>query len=468
MKSVLGSSRPNILFLMTDEQRFDTLGAVNPVVKTPNLDALAADGVLFTRAYTPNPSCIPARAAMLTGKFPHQCGAPGYITHAFDHETAFTALLQDAGYHTAYIGKLHLATSGMTRGFDYQDIVDGHGPKPEAPEQNSYQRWLHDAGFRRRDELLTWNRETPLLADWLADPKYHIDEYVGNRGRDWLVERPLDGQPWFCAVSFPGPHMPFDGGNLPEADLYAPDDINMPLTTYDMLAAKPPHNAMADSETPEPRRSYDADQIRRLRRCYYANITQIDRKIGEIIAALKARGEYDNTLIVFTTDHGDYMGDFGLVAKGQHIHEVLMRIPFIVKPPAGGVAGKRESALISSVDIAATCLAAAGAPVPAGMASQDLSPYWQTQEDLNDRGVVYMEAGGIRVLRDQRWKYCHYRDRDYGELYDLETDPWETTNLWDCPDLAGLKADFSRQLVDRLIALSPKADVAWNSLSPPL
>lgn len=458
--------KPNILFLMTDEQRFDTLGAVNPVVKTPNLDALSADGVLFTRAYTSNPSCIPARAAMLTGKYPHQCGAPGYITHAFDHEKAFPVLLQNAGYHTAYIGKLHLATSGMERGLDYQDIVDSHSPQPQSPEANSYQCWLHEQGFRNGNELLRWNPKVRLSADWLADPMYHIDEYVGERGREWLANRAPGGQPWFCTVSFPGPHMPFDGGNLPEADLYAPEDVDMPETTFEMLSGKPPHNSMADSKTPEPRLSYSADQIRSLRRAYYANITQIDRKIGEITAALRARGEYDNTLVIFTTDHGEYMGEFGLVAKGQHVHEALMRIPFIVKPPAGGVPGKRESALISSVDIAATCLTAAGADVPADMPSQDLSPYWRTPEDLNDRSSVYMEAGGIRVLRDQRWKYCHYRDREHGELYDLQNDPLETTNLWDKPHMADLKAYFSRRLVDKLIALSPKADIPWNKLSP--
>ncbi|MBT3378182.1 MAG: sulfatase-like hydrolase/transferase [Lentisphaerae bacterium] len=460
--------QPNILFLMTDEQRFDALGAVNPAVHTPNLDALAADGVLFTRAYTPNPSCVPARAAILTGKYPHQCACPTYITHLPTHETTFMSRLQEAGYHTAHIGKLHVGPSEIELGLDYHDVVDSHGPQPQAPEKDSYQRWLYAAGFRQTGELMRWNPALRLSADWLADPKYHVDEYVGDRGREWLATHPPNGQPWFCTISFPGPHMPFDGGKLPEASLYDPADIDMPVTDYGMLAGKPPHNATADGETPSPRSSYSVDEIRALRLGYYANVTQIDRKVGEIVATLTARGEYDHTLIVFTTDHGDYMGEFGLAAKGQHINEVLMRIPFIIKPPVDGVSAKRESALISSVDIAATCLSVAGAPIPVEMASQDLSRYWQSSEDLDDRDTVYMEAGGIRVLRDRQWKYCHYQDRDYGELYDLRKDPWETTNLWDDPGQTQRKADFSRKMVDRLIALSPRSDMRWNVRAPEL
>ena len=461
-------TRPNILFVMTDEQRFDHLGCVNPVVKTPNLDALAADGVRFTRAYTTNPSCVPARAAILTGKYPHQCACPTFITHLPAHETCFPSLLQNVGYHTAHIGKLHVGPSTVERGLDYEDIIDSHGPIPQNPDRDSYQRWLYDAGFRHGKELMAWGGGPRLYAEWKADPKYHVDEYIGDQGRKWLEQDMPTDQPWFCTISFPGPHMPIDCGNFPEADLYDWDEIDLPETTFEMLAQKPPHNAMSHGEPPFPYQSLSEDEIRLLRRAYYANMTVIDRKIGEIIATLKARGTYESTLIIFTTDHGDYLGDFGLVAKGQNVPEVLMRIPFLVKPPNGGVAGKCESSLISSVDIAATCLAAAGAQIPADMSSQDLSRYWDREGDLNDRPLLYMEAGGIRVLRDQRWKYAHYQDRDYGELYDLANDPWETTNLWDDPTQATRKADFARQLADTLVALSPRAHVPWNKGAPVL
>ncbi len=210
------------------------------------------------------------------------------------------------------------------------------------------------------------------------------------------------------------------------------------------------------------------DDIRAQRLAYYANMTLVDRKIGTIVDMLKQQGTYDNTLILFTTDHGDYLGDFCLNGKGQNVPEVLMRVPFLVKPPSGHVKGKTESALISSVDIAATVLHAAGAEVPTGMSSRDLSAYWQSADDLDDRDLLYMEAGGIRVLRNRRWKYCHYANRDYGELYDLQNDPWETSNLWDAPDQDQRKAAFCRQLVDALISLSPRSHVPWNRNAPEL
>lgn len=462
------TGRPNILFLITDEQRFDHLGAVNPVVKTPNLDGLAADGVLFRRAYTSNPSCIPARAAIMTGKYPHQVSCPTYITHLPEHETCFTTLLQQAGYHTAYIGKLHFATSKVERGFDYQDIVDCHGPCPQGSDLNSYDQWLVEKGFKHTSEMADRSVGPRMYTEWKVDPKYHVDEYVGNRGSEWIEDHAPADRSWFCCISFPGPHSPVDCGNFPEADLYDPSTLDMPETTFEMLREKPPHNSLAHGDPPPRYEPLPDDDIRMLRRAYYANVTLIDRKVGELVDALKARQFYENTLIVFISDHGDYMGDFGLAGKGQNIPEVLMRIPFVVKPPQGGAAGKHESSLVSSVDIAATCLTAAGADIPPDMVSRDLSAYWQNSDDLDDRKQLYMEAGGIRCIRDRQWKFCHYRDRDYGELYDLKNDPWEKRNLWDDPAQAKRKAAMRQKLVDTLIALSPRADIPWNKGAPPL
>lgn len=148
--------------------------------------------------------------------------------------------------------------------------------------------------------------------------------------------------------------------------------------------------------------------------------------------------------------------------------EVLMRIPFVIKPPKGGVRGKVESSLISAIDIAATCLTAAGTEVPQHMASRDLSHYWSHAEDLDDRDELYMEASGIRCLRTRRWKIGHYWNKPYGELYDLKNDPWEKENLWDRQDLAALKSKLQKRLLDKLIELSPRSYIAWNHGAPEL
>lgn len=456
--------RPNIMILMTDEQRFDHLGIVNPVLHTPNLDKLADDSVFFSRAYTTNPSCVPARAAIFTGKFPHQCHAPTFITHLPEHETCFMKLLREAGYYTGYIGKLHFGTSTVDRGLEYQDIVDSHGPQPS--QANSYQRWLYDNGFRHTDEFLGWDTGLRQYAEWKVDPKFHVDHYVGDRGLEWVENQMPEDRPWFCCISFPGPHGPIDCGNFPEAGLYDPADIDMPETTFEMLGDKPPHNSLTHGEPPLPYKPFSEENIRLVRRAYYANVTLIDRKIGDILAAMQTKGVYDNTVILFVSDHGDYMGDFQLVTKGQNVPEALMRTPFMIKPASQDFQGRRESSLVSSVDIAATCLNAAGVSTPDYMASRDLSHYWNSNCDLDDRDLLYMEAGGIRCLRDRRWKFCHYQDRSYGELYDLKNDPWETCNLWDDPRYEQLKARFSGQLVDTLIKLSPRSYIPWNKGAP--
>ena len=162
------------------------------------------------------------------------------------------------------------------------------------------------------------------------------------------------------------------------------------------------------------------------------------------------------------------MGDFQLMAKGQNMMEVLMRIPFIIKPPEGGVTEKVESSFVSAIDIAATCLSVAEAEIPEEMASRDLSRYWQSTEDLDDRDAIYMEASGIRCIRTRRWKYSHYFNQPYGELYDLKNDPWEKENLWDREEHASVKTDLQTQLLNKLIELSPRSYTPWNRGAPSL
>ena len=242
----------------------------------------------------------------------------------------------------------------------------------------------------------------------------------------------------------------------------------MPETAFDMLESKPPHCPLEHGNPPFRKVPLTDEQIRAIRHAYYANVSLIDDKIGEIIEELNRCGEYDNTLILFSTDHGAYLGDFALIDKGQYIHEALMRIPFLAKPPIAGYKARRESALVCSVDIAATCISAAGGTVPDYVASRDLSIYWESSSDVDDRDDVYMEAGGIHCIRDRRWKYAYYAGRDYGELYDLENDPAEKLNLWDSPDLRDLKKAMKSRLLDRVIELSGNAWVPWNDGAPPI
>jgi arylsulfatase len=452
--AVAAPRRPNILFLMTDEHRSDCVGYENPVVETPNLDRLAAGSVVFTRAYSTSPSCVPARAAIYTGRYPTQCGAPTYITYLPRDETTFMSRLQEAGYYTAAIGKQHFGETDVRRGYDYQDLVDFEG---EGAGPTSYTRHLAAAGLQPKQLRKASGR---FASAWQGDQRYHIDDFVGEQARQWLRDRCPRDRPWFLTVSFHGPHQPFDGLGLPHQRRYAGKTIDLPQTTAADLAGKPPHYADIAGRSG----GLSPDEIRNIRRSYYSKISLIDDKIGGILQELKARGEYDNTLIVFTADHGDYMGHFGMVYKAQYLSEALMRIPMLAKPPVAGFAGRREDAFVQNFDIAPTCLAAAGLPVPASMSARDLSPFWIG--GAARRTHCFLDGHTLQGVRDEKWKLVHYRDRPYGELYDLRADPWEKKNLWGEASRAGVKSELMAKLVDHLIATGRRAEAKWNTGAP--
>lgn len=480
------NKKPNIVFFMTDEQRFDAVGYANAQVHTPNLDRLAAQSVRFDNAYTPNPSCIPARASIFTGRYPSQCGAPCYITPLAKGETTFMKLLQQGGYYTAVIGKQHFWTSEVERGYDYEDIVDDHMPPRVISKQvdpadfglpqnhtvsdrvSSYRAFLADSGFTRGDQLYRQIDPCGVYA-FFGQERYHVDAYIGDRGLRWLDEgRPTD-RPWFLTLSFPGPHMPFDGIGLPDADLYDEQALSLPDTDAADLRAKPPHYqsilrpyGLGDGDTPG---GLSPAQIRRMKRAYYANMSLIDRKIGAFLDRLRQLGLYDDTLILYTSDHGEYLGDFGVATKAQYLSEALIRVPMLLKPPMP-YAGSVEPSLVSSVEIAATFLTAAGLPVPPNISPRSLTQFYGPVGERELWGELYAEARDIRSIRDGRYKLIYYAGRDYGELYDLATDPIEKRNRWNDPSLRPERDRLERRLLDRLISLGENARVPWNRGAP--
>lgn len=484
--------RPNILFIMTDEQRFDAVGYRNPEVVTPNLDALREDSIDFTRAYTANPSCIPARAAIFTGRYPSQCGVPGYMSCLPADETTFMKLLKDGGYHTAVVGKQHFWKSEIERGYDYEDIVDEHEP-PEhislelyedyfglpanrtvAPGVSSYVKYLYDNGFRHGSELYREiNRKG--IYEFFGDEKFYVDAYIGMRGVEWLEEKRPEDKPWFFTLSFPGPHMPFDGIGLADEKWYDETALSVPGTTVGDLFKKPPHYldiakkyGSVDLERHLSPDGFTKEEIRLMKKAYYSNMTLIDRKIGEVVRTLKRLGLYDNTLIIFTSDHGDYMGEFGVASKAQYLSEALMRIPFLLKPPVMGYRGREEAALISSVEIAATCLSAADIPVPPDMAKRSLTCFYEESREAERYGELYMEARDIRAIRDGRYKLVYYAGRQYGEFYDLLLDPVEKYNLWDDKAVQREKERMLRALLDKMISLGANEAQPWHPTAPPI
>jgi len=447
--------RANILFLMTDEHRHDFVGYVNPVVKTPHLDALAKDGIAFTHAYSTSPSCVPARAAIYTGRYPSQCGAPTYITYLPAHETTFMSRLRGAGYHTAAIGKQHFGQSSVARGYDYEDLIDGEG----VSRNDSYTRHLRAAGTTQGQQRESAGR---FVFRWKGDPRLHIDNWVGERAVEYLRDKCPRNQPWFLTVSFHGPHQPFDGLGLPSSSQYSGAAVPRPVAQASDLKDKPPHFGDLAGRSG----GLSGEEIEKIRRSYLAKITFIDGKIGELIEALRARGEYDNTLIVFTADHGDYMGEYGMVYKGQYVSEALMRIPMVAKPPVAGFRGRMEAAFVQNFDIAPTSLAVAGVAIPPDMSARDLGGFWRGGAGRVDRKFCFFDAHGIQGVRDSRWKLVHYLDQEYGELYDLANDPHERRNLWNERGAQGEKTRLRSELLNHLIGILPRSEADWNKGAP--
>ncbi len=480
---------PNILFLMTDEQRFDAVGYRTPEVHTPHLDRLAADSICFSNAYTSNPSCIPARAAIFTGRYPSQCGAPTYMTSLPQREVTFMSLLRDGGYHTAVIGKQHFWRYEGDKGYEYQDIIDEHFP-PEVigkelderefglPQNltvsdrvSSYAAFLADHGFTRGDQLYRKVNEKGIY-EFFGDEKYYVDGYIGDRGLEWLREKRPADRPWFLTLSFPGPHMPFDGIGLPDAEGYSEEALSLPSTSVEDMFQKPPHYldivkkfGTVDQVHKTSPGGLSTAEIRKMKLAYYADITLIDRKIGAVLDYLRTEGLYGDMLILFTSDHGDFMGDFGVATKAQYLSEALVRIPFLLKPPIPAFQGRQEDSFVSSVEIAATCLTAAGLPVPPNMTRRSLTDFYTASvpERWED---IYFEARDIRGIRERRYKLIYYAERAYGEFYDLELDPDEKYNLWDVPQLQSEKHRLTKKLLDRIIALGENNSAQWHPTAP--
>ena len=465
------------------------MGYVNPQVLTPHLDAMARESVCFLNAYTANPSCIPARAAIFTGRYPSQCGVPGYMSFLPEKETTFMKLLRDGGYYTAVIGKQHFWKSKIEKGYDYEDIVDEHFPpevisdkitegyfgqpanKTVSDRVSSYVTYLMENGFTEGSQLYRQINDKGVY-EFFADEKYHVDSYIGTRGKQWLEKEAPADRPWFLTLSFPGPHMPFDGIGLPDAEGYHEEEMELPDTNIRDIFNKPPHYldiakkfGQLDLKNHTSPDGLTAEDIRLMKKAYYAKMTLIDRKIGEVLDTLKKRGMYEDTLILFTSDHGEYMGDFGVATKAQYCSEALMRVPFLLKPPVADFKGYPEDSFISSVEIAATFLTTAGLPVPENISPRSLTQFYQGdgKELWED---IYMEARDIRAIRDSHYKLIYYQNRDYGEFYDLSNDPHEKYNLWDDPGVQKEKARLMCRLADHMIGLGENSRQVWNIGAP--
>ncbi|CAG7637703.1 Arylsulfatase [Paenibacillus solanacearum] len=432
--------KPNIMLIMTDQQRFDTLGCYgNRVIETPNLDWLASEGTVFSNAYSCTPSCVPARTTLNTGMDPWNTGVlgtgrgQGKMGRGFKHTLA--GELAKHGYHTQGIGKMNFSPQRALNGF-HHTILD-ESDRVETPGfVSDYNAWFErnkTGDYGRTDHGLDWN-------SWMSRP-FHAPEYLHpinwtiNESMRFLERRDPD-VPFFLKVSFSRPHSPYDPAQF-YFDLYRNKELPEPVVGG--WAHK--NDVPDDAAKPDAwRGKRSADEIRRARAGYYGLIHQIDQQLGRLFMLLKKQGAWDNTLIIFTSDHGDMLGDHHLWRK-TYAYEGSAHIPFIVRLPKAlrAPAVKRAPGPVCLQDVMPTMLETAGIAIPDTVDGRSVLPLIRG-ESVGWRAFVhgehstcYSEEQEMQYLTDGGWKYIWFPRIDREQLFDLTADPMECLDLSEDP-----------------------------------
>jgi len=424
---------PNIILIMADQYRGDCLGSAgNQVIRTPHLDRLAGDGVLFNRAYTAVPSCTPARAGLLTGLAPWHHGMLGYGRVAGDGRYRFEMprMLRDAGYYTFGIGKMHWFPQKTLHGF-HGTLVDESGRVESPGFVSDYRDWfkLQAPGEDPDATGIGWNEHR--AGAYKLEERLHPTAWTGGTAAQ-LITNYRQARPLFLKVSFARPHSPYDPPQR-FLDLYREEDMPAPSRGdwCGRFADRP--------ETPDAAfGDFGTSRARSARRAYYGNVSFIDEQVGIIVDALQRKGLYENSLIVFTADHGDMLGDHHHWRK-TYAYEGSARIPCLVKWPSGSRSVlPRGSSLPHPVelrDLLPTFLDAAGRDVPGGMDGRSLmgligekDPEWREYIEL-EHSTCYEPENYWAALTDGRTKYIYNFPTGGEQLFDLANDPGELHEL---------------------------------------
>jgi len=505
---------PNILLITADQQRADCLGVEGRRIKTPHLDQLARDGARFTQCITPTVVCQPARASILTGQLARTHGVHdnGIDLEPAIGERGFAAMLSRAGYATAFFGKAHFATyhtyqptgtpeclkSSANYGADWfgpymgfahvEMMLVGHNwfPPQPPPHGQHYERWFYadgrgDAKMRlyraeagdageTKGAAQTWHSRLPVAwhnTTWTAERAMAWLRRHARRSRSPSKSRsPASAQPFCAWVSFPDPHHPFDCPE-PWSRLHHPRDVDLPRHRRRDFDKRPWWHEAAMTREPQGNRSSvntrknysrigeqtDA-QLRQIIANYYGQIALIDHNVGRILQTLDECDLARDTWVIYTSDHGDWLGDHGLILKGPMHYEGLLRVPFLLRGP-GVTAGRCIDAPVSTLDLCATFAELACATPLLTQHGRSLLPVLRgggREFALNEWALLPARAGvalSLRTVRAGDSKLTVDMHSGDGELYDLARDPHEMRNLYNAPAAAKLRRDLERMLDSR-------------------
>lgn len=440
--------KPNILFISCDQQRWDCLGFNHQYpVKTPNIDRLAAEGMRFHHSYTPLPTCCPARQALICGKRPESFGA----LWNYDQGTPVASLQKEAfswarelhenGYRTGYVGKWHVSPTYTPLDFGYEDYF------PEG-RFHQIQAERNPAKHYAKDQSAWFMGETS---------PYPVEDSPTHQNAETVIEL-IDRygeEPWHIKMDMSDPHLPCRPCE-PFASMY--DDVPKWASFDDPLENKPYIQKQMRYNWNVQNMTWDAckEMVKR----YYGIISQIDDAIGKVLVHLETKGLLDNTVIIYTADHGDLCGDRRMIDKHYIMYDSVVRVPLVIRYPKMIRAGSECDAMVTNMlDLVPTVLELAGLPVPNDLHAVSLMPYLLEQTHPNPRKYALTTYNGQqfglysqRMLRDQKWKFI-WNLTDTDELYDMENDPYELTNLAHDPACADLLRQLRLEMLRELQAV---------------
>ena len=480
--------RPNILWYCTDQQRFDTIAALgNAHINTPNLDRFVEESAVFTHAYCQSPICSPSRASFLTGMYPSAVGVNGNGFRSFPRHyenRLISHVLRAAGYDCGLIGKLHLASAFLRReervddGYDYFQYSHDH--KGGNERGNEYVEWIkaqgidHNSilqarGIASLDDYRNSHQHQgfggfiePTAANDNVPPQLHQTHWCTEKAIEFIGRNREPDMPWFLSVNPFDPHPPFD----------APYEY---YRRYDPEALPGAHFKEGDLEHQRRLETAGIDfqnrarhpeefQHKHIQASYYAMIEFLDEEFGRLLNHLDESGQRENTIIIFMSDHGEMLGDHGLVLKGCRFYEGLARVPLMISW-RGRIQPQVTDELIELLDIVPTLYELIGLELPPWLQGRSAAgwicggernaPHRQFVRAEHYAATNLADETHATMIRDRRWKLIAYHRKDICELYDLENDPWEHQDLSLDPDYASVKWDLLQRSYDATVYARP-------------
>ena len=420
----------NLLMITNDQHRADCLGCYgNPVIRTPNTDRLAGEGVRFSNYFVHAPQCVPSRVSLHTGRYPHVHRVPTNSYLLPDDEETLAKTLNTAGYRTACVGEMPFAPRAYTGGFqqvvasdkEYNRFQTAHGlhhPATEGPFQAQPAPWTDDLD------------ETAFFAG-------HARQFLKDTRE----------QPFFLHVNFRRPHHPFNPP-APFDKMYARASFPASHARAGEMENKPPQQkAAVENSVGFDLRTLSAAQLDLVKSYYYGMISENDKYIGTILDELKVQGLDDRTVVVFNADHGEMLGDHGLLFKGSYMYDGVTKVPLIIRAPGRIAAGTVVDSLVEEVDVMPTLLELLRVKAPVGVQGTSLTALAGNPK-ARHKEAVFSEFPTIKMARTREWKLVHYPKAKYGELYHLSEDPYELTNLWGDAKYAAARAEMEGVLFD--------------------